>query len=208
MRKSSIDESSEGREHLRLAYPQLTSFFDLIGPLQYPNGPNISLLDAVARVINSQMLSTHAARAIMTRLQDTVRESGSDLIAELSDDQLRNCGWSRNKVKTLRLFVDAYYEQPSQFDKWPELPFDELERQVKSCWGISTWTAEMLAIFYFNNRDVFPKFDLAVNRAVEGLAEVHETLDPDLAKPHRTLLAMYMWASYRTDYWDSIKSNL
>ena len=208
MYRTSTDESAVGREHLRMQYPQLTSFFDLIGPLQYPEGPNMSLLDAVARVINSQMLSTHAAGAIMTRLQDAVRESESKLIAELSDDQLRTCGWSRNKVKTLRLFVAAYNEQPSQFEKWPELPFDELERQVKSCWGVSTWTAEMLAIFYFNNRDVFPKFDLAVNRAVEGLAEVHETFNPDLATPHRTLLAMYMWASYRTDYWDSVKSNL
>lgn len=181
---------------------------ELIGPLEYPQRPSISLLDAVARVVNSQMLSTHAAHAIMTRLQETVKESGSDLIAELTDDQLRECGWSGSKVKTLRLFTDAYHKEPNRFKKWPTLPFAELEREVKSCWGISTWTAEMLAIFYFDNRDVFPKFDLAVNRAVESLQEIHESFDPDLAKPHRTLLAMYMWASYRTDYWDSVKSNL
>ncbi|MCY4655228.1 MAG: hypothetical protein OXC80_00265 [Gammaproteobacteria bacterium] len=201
------DVSSLGQNHLKSQFPKLDSLFDSVGPLTYPEAPDIHLLDAIARVVNSQMLSTHAAKAILDRLEQERKATNAELLVELSDEKLRACGWSRSKVKTLRLFAESYRLDSERFERWRSLPFEELEPEVKSCWGISTWTAEMLAIFYFNNRDVFPKFDLAINRAVERFSKIDTQFEPARASPHQTLLAMYMWASYRTDYWETAKEN-
>ena len=208
MRRAIEQESNQGIKHIQQALPVLSELIESVGPLTYPESPDIPLLDALARVINSQMLSTHAASAILSRIREAVENSGCTLIVDLSDEQLRACGWSASKVKTLRLFAEKYRADPSSFERWRELAFDDLEKQVKACWGISTWTAEMLSIFYFDNRDIFPRFDLAVNKAVAAFTQLDSNFDPDRAKPHRTLLAMYMWASYRENYWDSVKANI
>ena len=162
----------------------------------------------MARVINSQMLSTHAASAILSRLQDAVESSDHALIADLPEPVLRQCGWSKSKVKALKEFRQRYLSNPRRFEQWSKLGFEELEKEVDECWGVSTWTAEMLAIFYFNNRDVFPEKDLAVNKARANAESRYGKFDPKLGSPHRTLLAMYMWGSYRTDFWSVLEENL
>ena len=200
-------ESRAGLAHLQNVYPGLRSLFELIGDLQYPSDPGYPLLDAVARVINSQMLSTHAASAIMQRLLVAVEDRSVRFIVDLPEAVLRECGMSRSKIKSLMLFRTAYNENSEFYENWRTLDFTELEKSVRSCWGMGTWTAEMLAIFYFNQRDVFPKFDLAINRAVDKIKSHLDEFEVNLASPHRTLLAIYMWASYRTDYWNSLKAS-
>ena len=102
-------------------------------------------------------------------------------------------------MKEFRL---AYSNDPDRYESWPTLSFDELRREVDAFWGISTWTAEMLGIFHFGHTDVLPRKDLAVNRAIENLSEKYGAVDRSVASPHGTLMALYMWESYRSGFWD------
>lgn len=74
--------------------------------------------------------------------------------------------------------------------------------EVRKHWGLSDWTAEMLAIFHFGHGDVFPSADGTIKRAV-GLVRNHidPDSDPELARPHRTTLAHALWASIDCGYW-------
>lgn len=187
---------------LRTAFPKLDGFFDTVGEATYPPVDALPLLNAIVRVVNSQMLSTKAASAIFTRIKATAKQRRLKYLINLTPEEFRACGMSNSKVRTLQEFREKYRKDRARFERWRELPFDELEQEVDAIWGISTWTAEMLAMFYFGHTDVFPSKDLAINRGVE---QIQRYLDPDFdpaqGAPCRTLLARCIWRSYDVDYW-------
>ena len=109
---------------------------------------------------------------------------------------------SRGKIRSIHEFRDCYKKDRDRYERWRKLPFKELEEEVDSIWGISTWTAEMLAMFYFGHKDVFPSKDLAINRGVELICRhIDSGFEPNEGAPYRTLLARCIWRSIEIDYW-------
>ena len=193
-------------ETLRRAFPNLHDFFDAVADTTYPAITDLPLLDAIVRVVNSQMLSTKAASAIFSRIEAAAKQRRLKYLANLTADELRGCGMSQGKVRSIHEFRTKYRKEPSRFEKWRTLPFTELEKEVDTIWGISTWTAEMLAMFYFGHKDVFPSKDLAINRGVELTRRyVDAEFDPEQGSPCRTLLARCIWRSFEVDFWGSFE---
>jgi DNA-3-methyladenine glycosylase II len=62
-------------------------------------------------------------------------------------------------------------------------------------WGVGQWTADMLGIFYFGERDIWPDTDLAVWKTLQRLTSRRRKTTLTAAKfsPQRSLLAKYMW---------------
>ena len=193
-------------EQLRQIYPKLSSFFEAVEGVTYPDVPDISLKNAMVRVVNSQMLSTSAATAILNRIEAKADEQHCESMTDLSKEDFRSCGMSGGKIRSIHEFRDRYTEDPDQYEAWRQLAFDELLIEVDKIWGISTWTAEMLAMFYFGHRDVFPTKDLAINKGV-ALVKTHldDEFETDKASPYRTLLARCIWRSFDVGFWDGLK---
>lgn len=187
---------------LERKFPNLGDFFTAVADTTYPDVPDLHLLDAMVRVVNSQMLSTKAATAIFQRIQALAKKRRLKYLANLTQEELRECGMSFGKIRSIHEFRSHYRKQPQHFERWRTLAFDELKAEVDTIWGISTWTAEMLAMFYFGHKDVFPTKDLAINKGV-GLIRQHldENFDPSQAEPFRTLLARCIWKSFEKDFW-------
>ncbi len=114
----------------------------------------------------------------------------------MSEADLLDCGLSRQKVRTIREFAVCYVHNPSKFEAWRTLDCLKLRAAVSEHWGLSQWSADMLAIFYFEMPDVFPENDGAIIRVRKTLEERYllGPLEPERARPFRTLLARYMWA--------------
>ena len=188
--------------HLRETYPNLEDFFNAVEDTTYPEIPAMHLLDAMVRVVNSQMLSTKAAAAIFERIQAQAKKRRLKYLANLTREELRDCGMSFGKIRSIHEFRSCYKKKPQRYEQWRVLEFDALKTEVDEIWGISTWTAEMLAMFYFGNKDVFPTKDLAINKGV-GLIRKHldGDFEPSLAEPFRTLLARCIWNSFDKDFW-------
>ena len=188
-------------------FPELLTFFKAVKGVTYPEVPDMPLTEAMVRVVNSQMLSTKAASAIFSRVQARAEELKLDSLADLSEDEFRSCGMSRGKVRSIHEFRDRFHREPQRYKRWYRLPFDQLQSEVDEIWGISTWTAEMLAMFYFGHQDVFPTKDLAINRGVDLIIRhLDKRFDPNQAQPHRTLLARCIWRSFDVGYWDGLES--
>ena len=191
---------------LRSLYPRLHGFFDALTDTTYPLIPAMSLVNAIVRVVNSQMLSTQSASAIFARIQAQARGRRRKILANLSADELRECGMSKSKIRTIHEFRDRYRKDPQRYERWREMSFDELLNAVDEVWGISTWTAEMLAIFYFGHKDVFPSKDLSINNGV-ALIRVHLDGDffPETGNACSTLLARCIWRSFEVGYWNAFE---
>ena len=188
--------------HLRKAYPKLRGLFSAVRSVSYPPADSIDLQDAFVRVVNSQMLSTKAATAILDRIRKVALEKHYNSLNQLTNEEFRECGMSRGKIRSIREFSEKYAEDPDSIERWRILSYEDLCVEVDKIWGVSTWTAQMLAMFYFGNQDVFPMQDLAIRRGAELVKKhIDPSFDPDLAKPYRTLLARCLWLSYDVDYW-------
>lgn len=176
--------------------------FDAVGLVAAPDRGTSHLPEAVATIVTGQMLSNAAAAAIVKRLFQAREECCADELFDIPEDKLLSCGLSRRKVRSIKEFGEGFRNSPNKFNEWPSLSYEELRAEVRQHWGLSDWTAEMLAIFHFGNGDVFPSEDGTIKRAV---SLVHNHLDPDfdpnLARPNRTALARVLWASIDRGYW-------
>lgn len=189
-------------EKLRGTYPPLEPLFDAVSDTSYPATADMPLLNAIVRVVNSQMLSTASASAIFKRIESQAKKRRLKYLSNLSADEFRACGMSKGKIRSIHEFRDRYLKDRERYERWRKLPFSELREEVDLIWGISTWTAEMLAMFYFGHKDVFPSKDLAINRGVELIRRhIDPGFDPELGAPYRTLLARCIWRSFDIEYW-------
>ena len=79
------------------------------------------------------------------------------------------------------------------------MTFPELRRSVSSFWGLSDWTASILAIFHFGHADVLPMSDGSIVRAIryveQHLMPPDERFAADLASTYGTYLSMAFYAS-------------
>lgn len=191
---------------LRSTFPSLDHFFDAVSDTTYPAVSNMPLLNAMVRVVNSQMLSTASASTILGRIENQARKRRLKYLSSLTANEFRACGMSKGKIRSIHEFRDRYRKDRNRYERWRELPFRELEAEVDSIWGISTWTAEMLAMFYFGHKDVFPSKDLAINRGVELIRRhIDAGFEPNEGSPYRTLLARCIWRSIEIGYWREFK---
>lgn len=177
------------------AYPGLDSWLNRIEtPEISPTEQNLP--DALVKIIIGQMLSTKAASTISERLYDLAVENGNKQVWSLTHSEMRSVGLSRRKIRTIQEFSQVMNDDPERIASWPELSHSELRREVCSFWGLSKWSADMLAIFQFGQTDVFPIEDGTIKRAIQELVAVDavkNSFDGSDASPHRSLLALALW---------------
>ena len=124
---------------------------------------------ALLRAIVGQQLSVKAAAAIWAKLEL------AGLIFEqkinfCTDEKLRECGLSRQKVKYTRALVAAEID----YNELRSLTTDQVIEVLIKVSGIGRWTAEIYAMFSLNHPDVFPAGDLALQEATRILYDLKD----------------------------------
>ncbi len=166
-----------------------------LGPIWFPERADHGPAAFLVRSIVAQQISAGAARGIWARVQNAAAASGAtlaDYLARADVAALRACGLSGNKAKAVLAIQAAASAAP--FDALRALDHRARSELLCAIWGIGQWTADMMAIFYYHEPDIWPVGDLAVQR---GFRAYIGRKKPDKAAtlfaPHRSLLALYMW---------------
>jgi DNA-3-methyladenine glycosylase II len=167
----------------------------LLGPIWFPDRPDHGPAGFLARAIVGQQISAAAARGIWARIEARAQSSGAsiaDFLAQADEATLRGCGLSGNKTKA----VLHIHHAAAQGALDALRGIDHAARSEKLCaiWGVGQWTADMMALFYYREPDIWPVGDLAVQRVFRSYIGRRK---PERAAarfcPHRSLLALYMW---------------
>lgn len=191
--------------HLSEADPVLASIIRQGRPISPV--PHEDLYLALLRAIVSQQISTKAAAAIWRKVQALFPPEGYPepaALLQLTDEELRAAGISRQKAGYLRAIAD--FAQRDQLDhahlsQLSEEAFTQHLTQIK---GVGRWTAQMLQMFALDQPDVFPEGDLGIQNAMRrhyGLEETGRGLLKRMAqlaepwRPYRTLASKYLWQS-------------
>lgn len=187
---------AEGAEWLATAEPRFAHALTLTGPL--PLRRRKDGFEALLSAIVSQQVSVAAANAIWSRLK-TAGLTGPRKIMWASDEDLRACGLSRQKIRYARALAGAGIRYPAL----RQVPSDEVVTTLVEVPGIGRWTAEIYAMFSLGRADVFAPGDLALQESARLLFELDERPTEKTIRamaeawsPWRGVAARLLWAYY------------
>lgn len=188
---------AEGAAWLAACDPRFATALQLTGPLPLRRnaGGFATLLDAIV----SQQVSVASADAIWRRL-DGAGLTDAGAVAAASDDDLRACGLSRQKMAYAKALAAAAID----YDALQLAPTDQVIATLVAVKGIGVWTAEIYAMFALGRADVLAAGDLALQEAARLLFDLPERPTDKALRlmaadwsPWRGVAARLLWAYYR-----------
>ncbi|MEM7467113.1 MAG: DNA-3-methyladenine glycosylase 2 family protein [Pseudomonadota bacterium] len=170
------------------------------GPVAIPSRKHLGIGAFLARVIVGQQLSTKAAATIWGRLSEAARAKNTriiDFCTEGNFSAIRACGVSGNKGKALLAIRSAVEDGRLVTRKLKRLSPEERNATLLEIHGVGRWTADMTAIFFFAEPDIWPDGDLSVVKVFNRYLNKRQTKNAQRYAaefaPHRSYLAYYMW---------------
>ncbi len=188
---------AEGAAFLARREPRFATALALTGPVPLRRRPDgfAALLDAIV----SQQVSVASANAIWGRMK-AAGHTGPRKILRASDEELRACGLSRQKIRYARELARSRIDFPGLRAR----PTDEVIEILVAVPGIGRWTAEIYAMFSLGRADVFAPGDLALQEAARVLFALEDRPTERALRemaaewsPWRGVAARLLWAYYR-----------
>ena len=171
--------------------------------------------EALTWAVTGQQISVGAAVSIRRRLiaATALRHSsgllcypGAAQIADLSEEDLRQAGFSATKTRTLMTLAELVIDKRLPLDIWQETcPIEEIRAGLLAVRGIGPWTINYTLLRGFGWLDGSLHGDVAVRRGLQLLlgrkekvpeAEAQEWLTE--FSPWRALVAAHLWAAKST----------
>lgn len=182
--------------------PQLGDLIDRVGAYDPPRRDDPWA--ALVRAILFQQLAGAAAMAIQKRffaLHEPVDVAPTPTqVLELSDEQFRSAGLSRQKTAYMRDLAAHVADGRLDLSELPELSDEEVIRRVTAVKGLGEWSAHMLLMFHLGRPDVLPVGDLGVRNGMRIVYQLEQSPTPKEAlvigerwAPFRSVGSWYMW---------------
>jgi len=156
------------------------------------------------RIIAGQQLSVKAAATIFGRLEAALEgKFDPERLLQISDEELRGLGLSRQKIGYARGLSSAVLEGALIPENLAELPDAEVIARITELKGFGRWSAEMFLLFALGRPDVWPADDLGIQAGLHRLKNMRARPDRSRAdrvarrwKPYRGAAAIFVWHYY------------
>lgn len=153
--------------------------------------------------ILEQQVSLASAYAAFKKLKEKTGFVTPAKILRLSDEDLRACYFSRQKIVYAKELANAIISKQIILKKFSIADDDAIRESLIKIKGIGHWTVDVYLMHALQRTDLFPLGDIAL---VNSLKEVKQ-LPKDISKeemlliaepwrPYRTVAAMILWHSY------------
>lgn len=187
--------------HLKNCDPVLRGIIERVGAFRMEFGP--PEFHSLAESILYQQLNGRAAETIFNRFTalagDPLTPEG---ILQLTDEQLRSVGLSKQKSSYLRDLATKTASGLLDFSRLSDMPDHEVIEHLTQVKGIGTWTAQMFLMFTLRRPDVLPTGDYGVQAAIKKHYRKRKLPKPkDMEKiarlwaPYRSIACWYLWRS-------------
>jgi DNA-3-methyladenine glycosylase II len=193
--------------HLQQADPVMATIIERIGPFKMRyREPSF---DAMARSIVYQQLHGKAAATIFERvrcacLNGSVQDSDGltpASILALSEEQLRACGLSRQKLSYLRDLAQRTASGEIDFARLPGMSDEDVIEHLTRVKGIGVWSAQMFLIFALRRPNVMPTADYGINVAIKRAYRKRQMPKPKqilkISRPWHPFCSVACWYLWR-----------
>jgi DNA-3-methyladenine glycosylase II len=159
--------------------------------------------ETLVHFILEQQVSLASALAALEKLRERITGIIPERLLQLTDEELRACYFSRQKIIYVRALAKAIVEKHIDLSELATMPDTLVREKLILLKGIGNWTIDVYLMFVLHHTDIFPIGDLAVRNAVirlKGLAldisKEHILGIVNHWKPYRTVAAMILWHYY------------
>jgi DNA-3-methyladenine glycosylase II len=157
----------------------------------------------LALTILEQQVSLASAFAAFKKLKEKIQLITPKALLKLSDEELRECYFSRQKIIYVRGLATALIKEEISLQQF-EFENDEVIRtKLKTLKGIGDWTTDIYLIHALRRTDIFPIGDLALVNALKEIKSLSATTPKEelikIAKPwqpYRSIASMLLWHHY------------
>ncbi|HEU4860042.1 MAG TPA: DNA-3-methyladenine glycosylase 2 family protein [Chitinophagaceae bacterium] len=153
--------------------------------------------------ILEQQVSLASAYAAFKKLKEKIGYATPEKILSLSDEELRACYFSRQKIIYARELAKAIQSKQLRLKKFSAAHEDEIRIELKKIKGIGDWTVDVYLMHALQRSDLFPLGDIALVNSLKEIKKlhVHTTKEDMLAiaeswRPYRTIASMILWHAY------------
>ena len=177
-------------------WPKLRQVLETVGPIHRQARRNLPLPEAMCRAVAGQQLSVAAADTIWSRFE--MLRGHRPLVpflARVTDQDLRACGMSFAKIRSIRAIGDASERGQLQSVRLMQMSHVDRTACLTKIPGVGPWTADMIGIFYCGDPDIWPDGDLVARRTLQDLVgkRLNTVRVASRFSPWKSRLAMGMW---------------
>lgn len=154
-------------------------------------------------IILEQQVSLASALSAFNKLQEKLGEITPENVLSLSDEQLKSCYFSRQKIVYARELSKAVSGGNLKLKNPENFSDAEVKNELKKIKGIGDWTSDIYLLMALLRPDVMPKGDLALHVAWKHLKNLEHAPSSDefqqIAerwKPFRAVAARLLWHFY------------
>jgi len=153
--------------------------------------------------ILEQQVSLASAFAAFQKLKEKIALITPQNVLQLSDEELRECYFSRQKIVYARGLAKALINEEINLQQF-EFEEDSVVRTtLKKFKGIGEWTTDIYLIHALRRLDIFPLGDLALVNALKEIKRLDVTTGKEELlklsepwKPYRSIASMILWHYY------------
>ena len=153
--------------------------------------------------ILEQQVSLASAKAAYNKLVERIGEVTPENLITLTDEELRQCYFSRQKALYIRILANEIISGKLNLEVLNSQSAEEIRSTLIKIKGIGHWTIDMYLLMSLHFADIFPPGDLATIKAVYEL----ELVSPKAGKeeiitfmqrfsPWQSVVTTILWHSY------------
>lgn len=157
--------------------------------------------ETLVLTILEQQVSLASAYSAYKKLKEKVGKITPAAILSLTDDDLRACYFSRQKIGYVRGLATAIVNKHINLKKFEKLGDDAVRKELVALKGIGNWTVDIYLLHALRRTDVFPIGDIALVNGLrmitgEQLAKEEILQMAEAWRPLRSLATMIVWHHY------------
>ena len=157
----------------------------------------------MASLIIEQQLSVKAANTIKKRVFDLMTKIDSKNYLNLSQESLKACGLSRQKINYLGIVANAEIKGDLNYEAISRMSDTDAQKELCKLKGIGPWTADCYLMACLGRPDIWPVGDIGLQEGVRRLKHLKErpTIEDMTSiasdwRPFRSIAANILWADY------------
>jgi len=159
--------------------------------------------ETLIHFILEQQVSLASAMAAMQKLKEKINNITPGNLLALTDVQLRECYFSRQKIVYARCLAEAVQNGTLVIDELASQTNEGVAEQLIKIKGIGKWTAAVFLMMSLRRADIFPLGDVALLNSIRQIKKLSPSADithiaavAEAWKPYRTIAAYMLWHSY------------
>ena len=153
--------------------------------------------------ILEQQVSLASAFSAYKKLNEKIGLITPKNLLKLSDEELRECYFSRQKIIYARGLAGALVKEEINLQQFEFEKDDVVRGSLKKLKGIGDWTADIYLIHALRRMDIFPIGDLAMVNAFKEIKSLPATTTKEELiiiaapwRPYRSIASMILWHHY------------